>query len=177
MAGRLMLRFAAIGVFGVLAAAASAQAVIALGQNAADHALRPAEVIADEAAVSGPGGSAAQVVKSPDGHYWADANVNGRAVRLLVDTGATAVALTADDARNLGFVPENLNYSYTVATANGPARAAAVKLNVVSVGGVQVDDVDAFVIDKGLPTSLLGMSYLGRLTKFEATPDQLVLRS
>jgi aspartyl protease family protein len=176
MAGRLMLRFAAIGVFGVLAAAASAQAVIALGQNAADHALRPAEVIADEAAVSGPGGSAAQVVKSPDGHYWADANVNGRAVRLLVDTGATAVALTADDARRLGFRPESLDYAYSVTTANGPARAAKVTLASVSVSGAEISNVDALVIDKGLQTSLLGMTYLGRLSQFEATPTAMILR-
>jgi len=62
-------------------------------------------------------------------------------------------------------------------TANGPARAAAVKLGLVSVGRAEVTDVQAYVIDKGLETSLLGMSYLGRLSKFEATQDALVLRS
>lgn len=119
----------------------------------------------------------ASIAKSPDGHYWADAEVDGQQIHFLVDTGATAVALTADDARRLGFDPTSLAYRFTVQTANGPARAAEVKLNVVSVGRAQVVDVDAFVIDKGLPTSLLGMTYLGRLSKFEATQNALVLRS
>ena len=62
-------------------------------------------------------------------------------------------------------------------TANGPARAAAVKLDNVAVGRAEVTGVEAFVIDKGLETSLLGMTFLGRLSKFEATPDALVLKS
>ena len=62
-------------------------------------------------------------------------------------------------------------------TANGPARAAEVKLGMVSVGRAEVEDVQAFVIDSGLETSLLGMTYLGRLSKFEATQDALVLKS
>jgi aspartyl protease family protein len=177
-----MVRFAVISVVVAVCALVAARGLSAWTAEGAGHPAVQAAVTAPPAApapapTSDAEAGDAAIAKSPDGHYWADADVNGRQIHFLVDTGATAVALTADDARNLGFVPENLNYSYTVATANGPARAAAVKLNVVSVGGVQVDDVDAFVIDKGLPTSLLGMSYLGRLTKFEATPDQLVLRS
>jgi len=119
----------------------------------------------------------ASIAKSPDGHFWADAQVDGEPVRFLVDTGATAVALTSDDARKLGIQPESLSYNYTVMTANGPARAAEVKLDSVAVGRAQVTGVEAFVIDKGLETSLLGMTFLGRLSKFEATPDSLVLKS
>ena len=98
-------------------------------------------------------------------------------MHFLIDTGATAVFLTAEDARGLGIDPGVLAYSQAVTTANGPARAAPVKLGVVTVGGAQVADVQAFVIDNGLPTSLLGMSFLGRLTKFEATQDTLTLKS
>ena len=119
----------------------------------------------------------ASIAKSPDGHFWADAQVDGQPVRFLVDTGATAVALTSDDARKLGIQPEGLTYNYTVMTANGPARAAAVKLDNVAVGRAEVTGVEAFVIDKGLETSLLGMTFLGRLSKFEATPNALVLKS
>ena len=61
-------------------------------------------------------------------------------------------------------------------TANGPARAAQVKLDFVSVGRAQVSDVQAFVIDKGLETSLLGMSYLNRLQSFEVSGDRVVLK-
>jgi aspartyl protease family protein len=172
MAGRWMLKFAMIGLVGALAAAASAKAVLTYGHADSVTDLRPAQAVADD----GASGSAAQVVKAPDGHYWAEAAVNGKAVRLLVDTGATAVALTADDARRLGFDPKGLDYSYRVATASGQARAARIRLASVSVAGAEVENVDALVIDRGLQTSLLGMTYLGRLSRFEATPTALILR-
>ncbi len=121
-------------------------------------------------------GQAASVAKSSDGHYWAQGQVNGQAVKFLVDTGATAVALTADDARRLGIDPKALTYGYQVMTASGQARAAEVRLASVSVAGARVNDVDALVIEKGLPASLLGMSYLGRLSRFEATQTALILR-
>ena len=88
----------------------------------------------------------------------------------------SAVALTGDDARRLGFDPAGLNYGYAVQTANGEARAARVTLPSIAIAGVRVDNVDAFVIDHGLETSLLGMTYLGRLSRIEATPTALILR-
>ncbi|HWW24835.1 MAG TPA: TIGR02281 family clan AA aspartic protease, partial [Caulobacter sp.] len=120
---------------------------------------------------------AAQIVKAADGHFWAEAKVDGRAVRFLIDTGATAVALSQTDAKRLGIDTKALDYSYKVMTASGQTRAASVKLASVSVSGAQVRDVEALVVEKGLETSLLGMSYLGRLSSFQATPRALVLRS
>ncbi len=176
-AGRWMLRFAIIGLMGAVAAAASAKAVLTYGHGDGPPELRPAQVAtADVATTSQASGTAAQIAKGPDGHYWAEAAVNGQAVHLLVDTGATAVALTAEDAKRLGFDPKGLQYTYSVATANGQARAAKVRLASVSVAGAEVQNVDALVIDKGLQTSLLGMTYLGRLSQFEATPTALILR-
>jgi aspartyl protease family protein len=61
-------------------------------------------------------------------------------------------------------------------TANGPARAAKVKLDSIAVGAAQVRDVDALVIEDGLGTSLLGMTYLGRLSQFEATQTSMIFR-
>ena len=121
-------------------------------------------------------GQAAEVAKSSDGHYWAQGRVNGTAVRFLVDTGATAVALTAEDAARLGLNTKTLKYGYKVMTASGQARAAEVKLASVSIAGARVNDVEALVIEKGLPSSLLGMTYLGRLSTFEATKTALILR-
>jgi aspartyl protease family protein len=63
-----------------------------------------------------------------------------------------------------------------VITANGQVHAAEVKLDSVSVAGARVNGVDALVVEKGLSTSLLGMTYLGRLSRFEATPSALILR-
>lgn len=113
------------------------------------------------------------VGKGADGHFWADAKVNGKPVHLLVDTGATAVALTPADAEKVGFKPESLHYSYNVITAGGPSHAAAVTLTVMSVNGADLQNVQALVVKEGLDVSLLGMSYLGRLTRFEATRQTL----
>jgi aspartyl protease family protein len=121
-------------------------------------------------------GTATQVVKGPDGHYWAQAKIDGRAVQVLVDTGASVVALTRADARRLGVDPAPEDFTGKVQTASGVVRAAPVELKSISVAGVRVDNVEALVVEEGLAYSLLGMSYLGRLSAFEATPTGLTLR-
>lgn len=164
-----------MAVVATLSAVGAAQTVMVLQQRAhAVQAPRLAAAVA-EAPSTTPYG-AASITKSADGHFWAEASVDGHAVRFLVDTGASAVALTGDDARRLGIDPSTLNYGYAVQTANGEAHAARVTLPNIAVAGARVDSVDAFVIDHGLETSLLGMTYLGRLSRFEATPTALILR-
>ena len=154
-----------------------AEAVVTLAQRGpvyraanAQAAISPAK---GEAAQPAPG---ATIPKSADGHYWADGQANGAKVRFLVDTGATAVALTPADAHHLGIDTSDLKFSYKVVTASGQSRAAAVKLASVTVAGARLDNVDALVIDHGLDTSLLGMTYLGRLASFQATRSTLVLQ-
>ena len=172
-----MVRFLLIGVVAALCAIGAAQQLNAFGGAPPQAASATANNEVGQVAAASTYGEAS-IVKSPDGHFWADAQVNGgHPVHFLIDTGATAVALTAADARTLGIDPSSLDYRYTVTTANGPARAAAIKLGDVSVDRADVQDVQAFVIDQGLQTSLLGMTYLGRLSKFEATPDTLILKS
>src|SRR5438874_2342818 len=122
-------------------------------------------------AISEPAVSPASISKAADGHYWAEADVDGHAIHFLVDTGASAVALTTEDAQRLGIDTTTLDYKYGVVTASGEAHAAQVKLASISVAGARVDNVEAFVLDRGLQTSLLGMTYLGRLSAFEATPQ------
>jgi aspartyl protease family protein len=177
-----MLRLLAIGVVGAISAAASAEAVMSFDHARRDHDLQRAEAVsgpaplAEVTGVAPAGGSAASVVKGPDGHYWAEAAVNGQAVHFLVDTGATAVTLTATDALRLGLSPASLRYDLKMITASGETRGARVKLANIAVAGVQVQNVDAIVAENGLSTSLLGMTYLGRLSQFEATPTALILR-
>lgn len=164
------------------AAILSAAVLSAIGAAQAVRQLHPAQA---QAAVSAPArtsvttagpSSTAEVSKAADGHYWAEATVQGRHVRFLVDTGASAVALTATDAQRLGLDLKSMSFDRTVSTAAGATRAALVELDYVSVAGARVDKVPALVLEKGLETSLLGMSYLGRLSKFEATPHALILR-
>ncbi len=166
-----MLKFASIAIVGALSAVGAAKAVVSLDDLRQPDLRGPAPVVASA------DDGAAQIVKAADGHFWAEAKVDGRAVRFLIDTGATAVALSQTDAKRLGIDTQALDYSYKVMTASGETRAAAVKLASVSVAGAQVRDVEALVVEKGLETSLLGMSYLGRLSSFQATPRALVLRS
>lgn len=172
-----VLRFALIAAVAAASASVSAGAVVALAP--APPELRAAKAEAPlplPVAFHTPAPQSAAIAKASDGHYWAEGEVNGQPVRFLVDTGATAVALTPADAARLGFKTQDLRYDYRVVTAGGQTRAAAVKLDSVSVAGARLEDVDAVVIEKGLDVSLLGMSYLGRLARFEATRSALVLQ-
>jgi aspartyl protease family protein len=112
-----------------------------------------------------------------DGHFYANATVDGVAVRFMVDTGASSIVLTAADARRLGFDPDALDYYLPVATAGGSALAARVDLDEVRLGGIAVLGVAAAVMPPGtLDRSLLGMSFLARLSGFEIAGDRLILR-
>lgn len=175
----IRIDFQSVIVFGVALTASFATAMTIRhleGDGAAQAATAPVPVVAVAADHTGATGAAAQVVKGEDGHYWAQARIDGRAVRVLVDTGASVVALTRADAVRLGVDPEPQAFTGQVQTASGVVRAAPVRLNTVSVAGARVDQVEALVVEQGLEYSLLGMSYLGRLSAFEATPAGLTLR-
>jgi aspartyl protease family protein len=96
------------------------------------------------------------------GHFLGDGAVNGQAVRFLVDTGATAVALPARDAQRLGLDyrkgPQGL-----AKTANGTVPVYRVSLDIVKLGSIELRSIDAIVIEEGLDTALLGMSFLSRV--------------
>lgn len=111
-----------------------------------------------------------------DGQFWTEARVNNGHVRFLVDTGASSVALTPEDARKAGIRLDRLKYDVPIATAGGQNVAAYVNLKSISIGPVTIRNVKALVVPEGLSTSLLGMSYLGELQKVEATPHALILR-
>lgn len=167
---RFDLSSAAVMALAVASALTTAWWMDQAGLRGQAQAATPVPVPA--AATGGP----AQVLKADDGHYWADALIEGRAVRVMVDTGASVVALTRDDAARLGLKLTPADFSATVTTASGPVRAAPVELQAVAVAGARVDRVEALVVEAGLPHSLLGMSYLGRLSSFSATPAGLTLR-
>jgi len=170
-----VLKYAVVAAVAIGSALASASAVVAMAPHPTALRAAKAETQVANAPAQAASASSAAIAKSTDGHFWARGTVNGASVRFLVDTGATAVALTPADAERLGLTPADLHYSYRVVTAGGQTRAASVKLASITVAGARLNDVDALVIEKGLDTSLLGMSYLGRLSRFEATRQSLVL--
>jgi len=110
------------------------------------------------------------------GHYRVDATIRGRRLDFLVDTGASLIALTQQDADRLGLNPAPRDYTLQIQTANGTVRAAQVRLAMVEIGPLLVRDVAAIVMPEGaLSQNLLGMSFLSRLRRFEFRTGQLVL--
>ncbi len=123
------------------------------------------------------GGSEIILHKLLNGHFEADVSVNGQTIQMLVDTGASMVALSHADAERIGIIPENLNYSMTVMTANGRTRAAPVTLDRVAIGPIVRTDVAASVAEDGkLDQSLLGMSFLETLGSLQIQTDELRMR-
>lgn len=119
-----------------------------------------------------------RIVADAMGQYSTDAEINGsRIASMLVDTGATTVALSYEDASVIGVFPAPADYKYKVNTANGVAHVAAVKLHDVRVGNLVVYDVEALVGERGaLTSSLLGMTFLSKLSRFEVESGALVLK-
>ena len=116
------------------------------------------------------------VPPGPQGHFMVDVGINGIAVRFLVDTGATRVMLTEEDARRVGLPVDALDYSDRYETANGPIHAAPITLRDMRIDGFEVAEVDATVTQGPLGVSLLGMSFLNRLSGYEVGPQGLVLK-
>jgi aspartyl protease family protein len=111
------------------------------------------------------------------GHFVTTAHLNGRAVEVLVDTGASMVALSYDDAERAGVFVRASDFTHRVSTANGTAKIALVRLDSVSVGEITIRDVEAMVSEPGLlTTSLLGMTFLGRLSRAEMRNGVLILQ-
>jgi aspartyl protease family protein len=115
-------------------------------------------------------------IKSSGNHYYATVDVNGRKLDVLVDTGASMVALTHEDARRLMLSPRESDFTLSVQTANGVSRFAPVTLDRVAIGGIEVRRVQAAVAEPGrLATTLLGMSFLSRLQRVDMRAGVMVL--
>ncbi|MCK5396267.1 MAG: TIGR02281 family clan AA aspartic protease [Gammaproteobacteria bacterium] len=99
------------------------------------------------------------------GMYMTFGNINGRSVRFLVDTGASAISMNSDQAKKLGIRYDKIGIPAGVSTASGYAKAYRVHLKSVSVGDITQSNVEAFVIDGNHPGPiLLGMTFLGRIS-------------
>ena len=127
-----------------------------------------------------PLGQATLVVNSltlraqANGHVLLTAEINGAPIKFLVDTGATWVSLTHEDAVRAG-VAGNLTYSMPMQTANGTSKAAPVTLHQVRIGQLMVPEVSATVMSEETGISLLGQSFLKRLRSYEMRGDVLTL--
>ena len=113
--------------------------------------------------------------KSYDGHFYADALVNGIPIRFVVDTGASSIALSQQDAEALGIDLAALNYNGRAMTANGDVRTARVQLDSLTLGPITTRNLSASVTEGMAFGSLLGMSYLSKFEKLEISEDRMVL--
>lgn len=110
-----------------------------------------------------------------DGHYNMTLNINGVPVDFVVDTGATQVVLTKDDAIRIGLDLNDLRYLGTANTANGVVRTATVRLDSVQVGAIVDTNVRAVVNDGQMEQSLLGMTYLNYFDSITIRDGELIL--
>lgn len=175
--GQSPLRWA-LGVAAAVSIGASLQgarlASLAGGREAPSLALATA---AAPAGARPAGRPTLTVAADYRGHYVVHPSVDNFRITMLVDTGASVVALTAADARALGIKLAASDYRMTLNTANGAVRGARVTLREVRLGDILVRNVEAVVLPAGaLQMSLLGTSFLGKLQGYEVQTGRMVLR-
>lgn len=147
-------------------AAAPRNAISAAPQSAAEL----------QTTVSAPGGRKVRIEADANGHFQAEIKINGRKIDGLIDTGATLVALNVSTARRLGIAVPQSEFRHEVSTANGKTRAAVVTLSTIEIGRIRVENVDAVVMDdKSLGKTLIGMSMLRQLARFEVKNEFLYI--
>lgn len=113
--------------------------------------------------------------RAGDGHFYADVSVDGQSTRMLVDTGASVIALTGADAEALGLVWNEDEIAMVARGANGPVMGVHATLANVTLGGFEAADVPALIIPEGLSISLLGQSFLSQVRKVEISGDNMVM--
>ena len=117
-----------------------------------------------------------EVIRARDGHFYLTLQVNGQDVLFVVDTGATDIVLSQDDARSVGVDVDNLAYLGRANTANGVVRIASTVLDRIALGDLVDYDVRASVNGGEMDGSLLGMAYLNRFSEISMRGDRLILR-
>jgi len=116
------------------------------------------------------------IVRDASGHFVLDGRVNGARTQFLLDTGASAVVLTYEDARRAGFKEQDLTFSVPVSTANGRALVAPIKIDTITIGDHTLRGIRGFVGREGsLEASLFGLSALDRLQGWRIEGDKLIM--
>lgn len=121
-------------------------------------------------------GGEVRLEREGDSHFYANVDINGRTVRMMVDSGASIIALTRADAEAVGINVDSLPEMGSANTAGGVVPLRPVELDKVGIEGVDVVGVQAAVIDADMPASLLGQSYLSRLQSVKVEGDVMTLR-
>ena len=169
-----MIRLFAIAFGAILAMMLVAGAIMPDADSASSGPDAPAPAQSTQAAV--PDGEAMVLRRDGSGQFHITALVEGQDVRFLVDTGADIVALTIDEAEQLGLPVDPGSFQPIMQTASGVGYGAPVTIASLEVGGQEFRGVPAVVIE-GLTVNLLGQSVLRQLGKVELSGDRMVIRT
>jgi aspartyl protease family protein len=115
--------------------------------------------------------------RSSDGHFYADVSIDSAELRMLVDTGASVIALTGEDASALGLEWTDDELFPIARGASGDVIGKPVRLDRVRLGDLEAENVEAVIVPRGLDVSLLGQSFLGQVGKVEIEDGQMILGS
>lgn len=113
--------------------------------------------------------------RGANGHFFADAMINGVPVGFMVDTGASVIALTGADATAAGLTWSDADVREVASGASGPVYGVYVRLDHVELGRHQVDNVEAIIVPEGLGISLLGQSFLRTIEPVRIEGDKMIL--
>lgn len=178
--GRLFSLIVAIGLFAGLAAgrlqaprASSAEQQAILINDVAAESRSPETYAASTQATSS--GGALDIPRDPNGHFYADVDINGTKVHMLIDTGATGVALSREDARSAGIATSIGMPNVVGEGADGSIHGEYVTVDRMSLGDVSAEKMDALVLNSG-GQSLLGQSFLAKFASVEIHGDTMTLR-
>ena len=116
------------------------------------------------------------IPKEIDGHFHLTLTINDRPIDFLVDTGASDIVLTREDAARVGFDPNRLDYWGMANTANGTVRLATIRLETIRLGEFIDKNIRASVNKAPMEKSLLGMRYLSKFSAIEISNDQMILK-
>ncbi|MEM7289996.1 MAG: TIGR02281 family clan AA aspartic protease [Pseudomonadota bacterium] len=141
-----------------------------------EHAKNPQKTVKKSTTNNGYAGRTHRLKADRHGHFIARARMNGAYVEVLVDTGATSVAINKSTARRLGIHLKASDLKYRVNTANGVTMAASAIIDRIEIGRVGAENVQAAVLpDKSLNGTLLGMSFLKEMRSFEIRNGELLI--
>lgn len=118
-----------------------------------------------------------QLQREYDGHFYADVAVDGISTRMMVDTGASVIALTGEDAMALGLYWDESEIAPVAEGASGVVYGVHTQLRHVAVGGFEARNVRAMIVPEGLGVSLLGQSFLSTVNSVEIADDRMVLEN
>lgn len=172
MARNYLIFLVAAGIFGsVLSSGGSrtnsvGEQSIGEHRTASRHESRPSPDLSSDAI---------ELQREYNGHFYADVQINGSPIRVLVDTGATGIALSREDAQRAGLAVSAGMFNVVGKGANGDVHGEYVTLDRVSLGNATAESVSAVVLDSG-EQSLLGQSFLSKFETVEIKGNTMVLR-